>query len=43
MADIQPIIEDAFDNRDQLSPSSADPKIVEAVEAALASTRAKHA
>ncbi|WP_348762050.1 2,3,4,5-tetrahydropyridine-2,6-dicarboxylate N-succinyltransferase [uncultured Salinisphaera sp.] len=36
MADIQPIIEDAFDNRDQLSPSSADPKIVEAVEAALA-------
>ncbi|AWN17027.1 2,3,4,5-tetrahydropyridine-2,6-dicarboxylate N-succinyltransferase [Salinisphaera sp. LB1] len=36
MAEIQQIIEDAFDHRDQLSPSSADPTIVEAVEAALA-------
>ena len=36
MAEIQQIIEDAFDNRDQLSPSSADPAVVEAVEAALA-------
>lgn len=36
MADIQTIIETAFDNRDQLSPTSADPEIVDAVEAALA-------
>ncbi|RJS95344.1 2,3,4,5-tetrahydropyridine-2,6-dicarboxylate N-succinyltransferase [Salinisphaera sp. Q1T1-3] len=36
MADIQSIIEDAFDNRETLSPGSADPSIVEAVEAALA-------
>lgn len=36
MAEIQQIIEDAFDNREQLSPSSADTDIVEAVDAALA-------
>lgn len=36
MADIRQIIEEAFDNRDTLSPASTDRQIVDAVETALA-------
>lgn len=35
MSDTRQIIEQAFDNRDQLSPQSADPEIRSAVESAL--------
>ncbi|MDA3921472.1 MAG: 2,3,4,5-tetrahydropyridine-2,6-dicarboxylate N-succinyltransferase [Salinisphaera sp.] len=35
MTDIQTIIEDAFDNRDRLSPHSADESILDAVQKAL--------